>query len=477
MGETDVTTLRGRIDELVGGRDVILTAPAVRGVQPIVGAVRAHGARRVMVVATSEGTGERPDDVTGVVVDAAVGTMTEEVGALERLGTLLTPEHHAAIDAWDPERAALVVASPFTVGDALGGRPIRGARRPEWAAVEDKATVDELLAAADVPAPPHEVVAPEGATAAARRLDRGGGVVVAAGGRNGGSEGVRWVAPDDAAAAAHEVTTAFARPHGDGVGRVRVAPFVEGVPCSIGAIVTGDGVAVLRPIENVVLRRGRRFVYSGLSSLHDPPAPVRAAMDAAARRVGEELRRRVDYRGGFSIDGIVGADGWVATEVNARMSGGFYTLLVPPDGDLPHVALTQLAVIEAVADDVVTAAAVEATYGTAAEATRTLRLARVLPRVPDGGPTSAPIVVEGHAARVAAPDEEPHGELLVGEAATGGVVLARLSTPTAPLPVGPPAAPLAARLLDLADELWGTGTGGLAVPADQGEAGSREGLR
>ncbi len=463
MGD-DAAALRRPIDELVGGRDVIVTAPVVRGTAPIVGALRDHGAGRILVLATSEGTGDRPDDVTGVVIDAAVGSMTEELLAIEQIADLLGAEHHAVLDAWDPDRAALVVANPFTVGTDLGGRPIRGARHPEWAAVEDKATVDELLEAAAVPVPPHEVVAPEDASAAARRLDRGDGVVVAAGGRNGGSEGVRWVAPDDAIAAADEVVSAFTDPRGDGVGRVRVAPFVEGTPCSIGAMVTADGVAVLRPVENIVLRSRRSLVYSGLSTLYDPPAPVRDAMVAAARRVGEQLRRRVGYRGAFSIDGIVGARGWVATEVNARMSGGFGTLPVPLRGDLPHIAFVQVAVVEGLADEALTAAVIEEACRGAAETTRTLRVARVLPAVPDGGPQVAEVVVDGHVARLAAHGEAPHGRLLVGEAASGGVVLARITTDDAPLPIGPPAAPLAASLLALADDLWATGTGGLVSP-------------
>jgi hypothetical protein len=466
MGDA-ATRLRGPIDALVGGRDVILTAPVVRGTGPIVGAVRAHGAERVLVLATSEGTGERPDDVTGVVVDAEVATMTEELLALEAITERLTPAHHAALDAWDPERRALVLANPFTVGDDLGGRRIVGARRPAWAAVEDKVTVDALLVAADVPAPAHEVVGPDEAGAAARRLDGGDGVVVAAGGRNGGAEGVRWVSAAEAIAAAHEVAGAFTGARGDGVGRVRVASFVEGIPCSIGAVITADGVATVRPVENVVLRRGRELRYSGLSSLFDPPPSVREAMEAAARRVGEELRRRVGYRGAFSIDGIVGADGWVATEVNARLSGGFSTLPVPLRTDLPHIALVQIALVEGLADEVLTATAIEEAYGAAAESTRTLRLARVLPEVPAGGPAEAAVVVEGHTARRAADGEAAHGALLVGDAASGGVVLARLTTAEAPLPVGPAAAPLATSLLDLADDLWGTGTRGLVPPGSE----------
>jgi hypothetical protein len=140
-------------------------------------------------------------------------------------------------------------------------------------------------------------------------------------------------------------------------------------------------------------------------------------MDAAARRVGEELRRRVADRGAFSIDGIVAPTGWLATEVNARPSGGFGIL--PIDTDLPHAALLQVAVASGHADDVLTSAAIEATYGAAAEATRTFRIARVVPAVPPGGPTSTEVVVDGVRAT-----------LVIGEAATGGAVLCRMTSDT-----------------------------------------------
>lgn len=458
----DAGTVRAAFDQLVHGRDVVVITNVLRGSGPLVDAARRHGARRVLLLGTNEGTGDLPEDVTTVLAPVSAPTMSQEVVALEELLADLDPEVLAALDAWDPDRAALVLANPFVVGADLGGRPIAGHRRAAWADVEDKATVDELLATADVPAPPHEVVAPEGAADAATRLDRGAGVVLAAGGRNGGAELVRWVDPAEAGATAAELAGSTGWSRGRGVGRIRVAAFVEGVPCSIGAVVTADGVGILRPVENLVLRRGRTFLYSGIASLYDPPPAVRSAMDAAARRVGEELRRRVGYRGAFSIDGIVGADGWVATEVNARPSGGFGIL--PIDGELPHAVLLQVAVASGHGDDVLTAAAVEATYGAVAAATGTFRLARVVDAVPPGGPDAVDVVVAGARARVAAPGEEPHGTLMVGAAATGGVLLCRLTSDVAPLEPGPSAAPLAVSLLELADERWGTGTAGLTAP-------------
>ena len=46
-------------------------------------------------------------------------------------------------------------------------------------------------------------------------------------------------------------------------------------------------------------------------------------MRAAARRVGEHLRATYGYRGAFGIDGVLTADGFRPTELNARGSAGF----------------------------------------------------------------------------------------------------------------------------------------------------------
>jgi hypothetical protein len=106
--------------------------------------------------------------------------------------------------------------------------------------------------------------------------------------------------------------------------RVRVLPFLEGVPCSIHGFVLPDGTAALRPVEIVVLRDPAtgRFTYSGLGTTWDPPAADREQMREAVRRVGAHLQRHHGYRGAFGIDGVLSADGFRPTELNPRMSAG-----------------------------------------------------------------------------------------------------------------------------------------------------------
>ena len=116
-------------------------------------------------------------------------------------------------------------------------------------------------------------------------------------GFNGGGNYVRWIATTTTGRAA-----GFFGPRCD---RVRVMPFLDGVPCSIHGFVLPDGTAVFRPVEIVTLRDAarRQFVYGGLGTYWDPPAADREEMREAARRVGDHLRRarlprRVRHRRG-----------------------------------------------------------------------------------------------------------------------------------------------------------------------------------
>ena len=127
-------------------------------------------------------------------------------------------------------------------------------------------------------------------SAAAHDLDGGLGTVWSGDARegfNGGGEYVRWVRDDWQARDASD----FFAEHCD---RVRVMPFLDGVPCSIHGVVFPDGVAALRPVEMLTLRTTddnarHRFVYGGMSTHWDPPVADREAM-RPARRVAARLR-------------------------------------------------------------------------------------------------------------------------------------------------------------------------------------------
>ena len=103
-------------------------------------------------------------------------------------------------------------------------------------------------------------------------------------------------------------------------------PFLEGVPCSIHGIVLPDGVAVLRPVEMVTLRRGYEFSYAGCATYWDPDPVAREQMRTVARNAGDRLREEVDFRGTFTVDGVVTSDGFWPTELNPRFGAGIMTI-------------------------------------------------------------------------------------------------------------------------------------------------------
>jgi hypothetical protein len=317
MGDV-VEQVRRAGQRVFGGKRVVYVGGMLAGMGPFVDELRGAGAERFLLVPTSTGSGRVPegDDVEVALHDVGTTqTSTEQFRIEERLFADPPASLVAALDAFMDDDT-LIVGLPFFAVNAVGRFPIYGARRAEWVALEDKTTVDGLLDGAGVPRPPSSICAVDDAPAVAAQLDAGTGAVWAGDARdgfNGGAEFVRWVRDDASLVAAGE----FFRQHCD---RVRISPFVDGIPCSIHGFVTRDGVAVFRPVELVTLRsrdlRGLR--YAGAATFYDPPSDIGEQMRDAACRMGEFLRSSVGFRGGFTVDGITSADGWVATECNPR---------------------------------------------------------------------------------------------------------------------------------------------------------------
>lgn len=285
--------------------------------------LRSVGVRKMLVIATEgRGAGPRPD-VPTVVVEPGQGlSQMDRIHAADRILHEPTPEMVAAIEEFDPTREAVVVATFLSTASELVGRPMLSARRPEWLALEDKVVVDAFWDRAGVDRKQSRVVSLGAARLAASELDLGDGTVWAADARDGfhgGATQTYWVADDPSRDRAAERLARVCD-------SVRVMPFLEGVPCSIHGIVLPDGVAVLRPVEMVTLRRGHEFAYSGCATYWDPDPIVREQMRAVARRAGERLREEVDFRGTFTVDGVVTSDGFWPTELNPRFGAGIMTM-------------------------------------------------------------------------------------------------------------------------------------------------------
>jgi hypothetical protein len=453
-----VPTLSELLRPLVAGRKLVLAGAPLAAMTWMCRQLRELGAERPFLLATGIGTGEvpGPNEAEWCVVEVRAPDVVAEIRAAMRLLRLLPGEVVDALDRWDPERQALVLSPMFNELPEIAGRRVYGPRRPEWRRLEDKAVVDDLWDDFGVTRAPSEVVAaePVALRAAARRLDRGAGTAWAGDARqgfNGGAFCLRWVRSDEDAAEA-------ARFLGERCDRARVMPFLEGIPCSIHGMVFPHGVATFRPVELVTLRQpgGSGLRYAGAATFWDPPDADREVMRDLARRVGDGLRERVGYRGAFTVDGVLTADGFLPTELNPRLGAGLATMTrgLPA---LP-VALLDRALIEGEAV-AVAAGDLERQVLEAADRARAGGAWTVTDAAADAT-RELPVTFEDGTCRPAAEGRSADGVLSFGPSGVGGFV--RLALDPERVPAGPPVAPLAVAAFALADERFGTGIGPLA---------------
>ena len=292
-------------------------------------------------------------------------------------------------------------------------------------------------------------------------FDGGDGVVLAIDaqeGWTGGGHGVRRVRR------AGDLGAALS----DWVGNdryVRVMPFLEGIPCSIHGIVFPNDVIALRPVEMIVLRTADgAFFYAGCSSFWDPPEADRASMRAIARAVGERLREEVDYRGAFTIDGVMTAAGFRPTELNPRNGAGLS--MMARDVDIP-IQLVLDALVAGIDGDW-RPNDLERTLLAEFDTRRTggtWRLIDAAPGVVEE--IEFGLVRDGENVRAAAPEEAPDVSCTFGPSA--GASFFRALFEREQTPVGPSAAPLAAAVWAYLDAAYGLGIGPL-TPASEARA-------
>jgi hypothetical protein len=317
-------------------------------------------------------------------------------------------------------------------------------------ALEDKTVVDAFWDRAGVARLPSAVVGLDEAPAAAERIDRGDGTVWAADARDGFNGGAsatfRVRSDDDCAVVADRLRGAC--------DRVRVMPFVEGIPCSVHGIVLPDGIAVLRPVELVTLRRGETFVYAGCATFWDPDTDVRAQMRTAARRAGTRLAEEVGFRGAFTVDGVAATDGFWPTELNPRFGAGIMT--IARGTGLPILLLNDLVVA---GDDIGRSASLlEAEILEQADAQRSGGTWRSVLGHELVEEDRAAVFADGW--RWARPGEPAAGRV------TAGPAFVRCRYEPDAIPVGPSTVPLATAFWDFLGSLGVEGAGGLDGAAE-----------
>ncbi len=313
---------RGLLGDHVRDHRWILVCQHLATVGRVVDLFTELGAEGVFVVAAIEGTGDLPDRdaLQHYLVGSGGESIMDAIRHYSRDLAAPPAELMDRLEDFDPEyRARVVLVYAAEPVATLLGRRVFGPRRPEWAVLENKITVGDLWDAAGVEQAPYEIVPaePVAMDRAVHRVDRGLGAAVVGDnkeGWHGGGDLLRWVrTPTDLDAAA-----AFFAAHCD---EVRVMPFLEGIPCSIHAMVLGRDVISFRPAEMVMLRRrGEESAlrYAGAATYWDPPDEDREAMRAIAKQVGAHLRDTVGYQGALTVDGVMTAEGFRPTELNPR---------------------------------------------------------------------------------------------------------------------------------------------------------------
>ena len=456
----DLDAWRHHLGGLLRDRQVICALAPLAAFVEWVALLESVGARRPLLVASALGAGPvpRPEQADVVLLDVPEApSLTEEVRQQDGVLRGRPSDLVRAVEAYDPGGTAVWLVTPFVGTAPLLGRDVVSGRPEEWLALEDKLVVDALWDAVAAPRAPIRAVPVETgrlreATAA---LDEGAGVVWAGDtrdGLNGGGDFVRWVVTEDDAAAAHRF---FSR-HCD---RVRVMPFLEGVPCSIHGFVLPDGTAVFRPVELAILRGAdRRFLLGGLGTTWDPPEDDRAHMRDLAQRTGERLRDLVGYRGAFGIDGILTVDGFRPTELNTRLSAGIVCLARAVDPVL--FTLLQFNLL-AGRDPQVPATALEEWALPVMDEARFTRPSAMSGRHVVSEPWQVDVAWDGPTLVRAS---EPTGwSVFAGPNAAG--TFCRLVTPPGPAP-GERVAGLNAALLEFLDAELGTGFGEVSVAPD-----------
>jgi hypothetical protein len=448
-----------RLAERYAGRPVLMGPGVLAGYTSQVEWFRELGCP-VLVVATAIGAAPipQPDDCQVVeIVPPPAATMTDEVRQLDRTARHLPPAAMAAIEAFDPARQGVWFASPFvTTDEPIDGRPVAFGRPASFLALEDKTLADAIWEAAGVASAAYRVVPNDEAALAAATAELAGplGAVWSGDARdgvNGGGNYVRWILDDDD----QQTAAGFFRPRCD---RIRVMPFVDGVPCSIHGYVLPEGTAAFRPVEIVSLRdvARRQFVYGGLGTYWDPPVADREEMRAAACRVGDHLAAAHGYRGAFGIDGVLSAEGFLPTELNTRMSGGASLVC---DVDRRFFTLLQAALVSG--DDVgLTAADVESLVPVM-DAERVGRVAAIGQGVYLGGAFTYPVSYEG--GRMERSVAETGNTLSAADTPNG--FFAKVD-PCAALGPGQRMAEINLALVELLDRDHGAGFGALEAGAD-----------
>lgn len=345
--------LRTQLQDIYSARPWIVSSEIVQAAADLADQLRLAGADRTLAIGAYQGVGDLPEAIEHIVIgDAYTGFKMEAIRHADQVLRSPPPAVLEAVDRFDPHGSARAIVDFTMSAGTRCGRPTFGARPRQWEELEDKIAVARLWEDAGVRTAPSECLdldSPRSViTSHHRRLASANGTVWSVDNRagwHGGAHGTFWVPDEEVAVRVLDRLDPRHR-------RIRMMPFLDGIPCSIHGMVIGETTIAFRPIESLVYlsRRTARFVYARASSHWDPPQSVRDGMRAVAVAVGRVLRERVGYRGIFTVDGVLTASGFRPTEVNTRYGAALPASMETVDGEPINLFLTNVAVIEGLLD-------------------------------------------------------------------------------------------------------------------------------
>lgn len=461
--DVDVTeqAVLARLRHVFGQKPWIIAGEVAQGIAGGAVVLESLGADRVIAIASRSGVGALPASVRFVMSDGA--QVGEEASMVDRMHDNNRELHDlpswviAEIDEWDPGHEAKVVVS-FTIDAGLvANRPTFGARTLEWAALEDKITIRSLWADAGIETAPDTVVDladNAGLLDAHNSLASRWGTVWAVDndqGWHGGGKGTYWVSSPERA---RELGAELHQNHQ----RVRVQPFLEGVPCSIHGMVLAKSTMVFRPCELMVLLDTERekFEYSRAATFWDPDPGDRRDMRATAVAIGDALRARANYRGVFTLDGVLTPDGFRPTEVNPRFGAALPPRLPTADGDNLPLFFLHLAAVTGNLDDMDAAAVEELIVHRLDQHRAGSAFVFTETGPPGGNPVETSLAgrwTNGQLdqVRLANDDDEAIATAAWGEDPSGGLIFI---TFTDVMPTGPPVAPSLVKIRSFLRDHW-----------------------
>jgi hypothetical protein len=354
-------------------------------------------------------------------------------------------------DAFDPDNTAtLALPDPLDPPHA-GVRRRIGVRQPAWRLFEDKTVVDTLWDAAGVPRA-RSIVSDGTADLAmlGAIVDQGTGVVCSCqpigAGPSAGGDGIWWWRNGQP-----PTTIPTAEP---GTWRVRLMPLLEGIPVRLHGLALTTRVVPFPPMELVTLSRPGRGTFLCAGAV--PTLGHAADLVAQTEQIGTGLRKRLGYRGGFSVDGILTASGFLPTDFNARLTSAMEAApserrvllhavnLLARDGIEPDISA-----VEQLAEETFTTGTTCTIFGAATHADET-------------APRETSVRWDGD--RLVADPRGADGTLVITPCPRGWLLTATLAT--ARLPIGGRVGPWAPEVFRLSDEALGTDFGHLAPPFD-----------